>query len=104
MIVLPFFLCPRVGAEPSIYKEIITREFSEPGSGFRGRSITEKSINENGSSQTIGSRVFLISVIRDTKYLTSWLRIFWTAAFSILLRSNSGCVAMATHQSLRLEG
>ncbi|WP_448215404.1 hypothetical protein [Endozoicomonas sp. 2B-B] len=38
------------------------------------------------------------------KYLTSWFRIFWTAAFSILLRSNSGCVAMATRPSLRLEG
>ncbi len=66
MIVLPFFLCPRAGAEPSIYKEIITREFSEPGSGLGGKSITEKSITENGLSQTIGSRAFLISVRRNT--------------------------------------
>lgn len=66
LIVLPFFPGSRSGAEPLIYKEIITREFSEPGSGFRGKSITEKSITENGSSQTIERRAFLINVSNVT--------------------------------------
>ena len=38
------------------------------------------------------------------KYLDSCIRIFWAAAFSILLRSNSGYVAKATRPPLRLEG